>query len=131
MRHVRAQMTLGILLVDDNPIQAATRRIILEKAGFQVTVAGNGRKGLELFASPFSFAMVITDHLMPEMSGPEMVKELRGRRCNLPILVLSGLPDAEECYGGMDVLFRLKPLPPEELIAVVRETLCPPMSRTA
>ncbi len=129
-------MTLGILLVDDNPIQAATRRIILEKAGFQVTVAGNGRKALESFTSPSSFAMVITDHLMPEMNGPELVKDLREQKFGLtnpvlPILVLSGLPDAEEAYAGMDVIFRLKPLPPEELISLVRETICPPMSRTA
>jgi DNA-binding response OmpR family regulator len=124
-------MTLGILLVDDNPIQAATRRIILEKAGFHVTVAHNGRKAMELFASPAPFAMVISDHLMPEMGGPELVKELRDRQCVLPILVLSGLPDAEEAYEGMDILFRLKPLPPAELIALVRDTLCPPMSRTA
>ncbi|MGI8773260.1 MAG: response regulator [Acidobacteriaceae bacterium] len=129
-------MTLGILLVDDNPIQAATRRIILEKAGFQVTVAGNGRTALELFASPACFAMVITDHLMPEMNGPELVKELRDQKFGLtnpvlPILVLSGLPDAEEAYAGMDVIFRLKPLPPEELISLVRDTICPPMSRTA
>jgi DNA-binding NtrC family response regulator len=124
-------MTLGILLVDDNPIQAATRRIILEKAGFHVTVAHNGRKAMELFASPAPFGMVISDHLMPEMGGPELVKELRDRQCALPILVLSGLPDAEEAYEGMDVLFRLKPLPPAELIALVRDTLCPPMSRTA
>jgi DNA-binding NtrC family response regulator len=124
-------MTFSILLVDDNPIQATTRRIILERTGFHVTVAENGRKAMELFASPSSFAMVISDHLMPEMSGPELVKELRDRQCVLPILVLSGLPDAEEAYEGMDVLFRLKPLPPEELIALVRDTLCPPMSRTA
>jgi DNA-binding NtrC family response regulator len=124
-------MTFSILLVDDNPIQATTRRIILERTGFHVTVADNGRKAMELFASPNPFAMVISDHLMPEMSGPELVKELRGRQCVLPILVLSGLPDAEEAYEGMDVLFRLKPLPPEELIALVRDTLCPPMSRTA
>jgi DNA-binding NtrC family response regulator len=124
-------MTFSILLVDDNPIQATTRRIILERTGFHVTVADNGRKAMELFASPNPFAMVISDHLMPEMSGPELVKELRDRQCVLPILVLSGLPDAEEAYEGMDVLFRLKPLPPEELIALVRDTLCPPMSRTA
>jgi DNA-binding NtrC family response regulator len=124
-------MTFSILLVDDNPIQATTRRIILERTGFHVTVAENGRKAMELFASPNPFAMVISDHLMPEMSGPELVKELRDRQCVLPILVLSGLPDAEEAYEGMDVLFRLKPLPPEELIALVRDTLCPPMSRTA
>jgi DNA-binding NtrC family response regulator len=124
-------MTFSILLVDDNPIQATTRRIILERTGFHVTVADNGRKAMELFASPNSFAMVISDHLMPQMSGPELVKELRDRQCVLPILVLSGLPDAEEAYEGMDVLFRLKPLPPEELIALVRDTLCPPMSRTA
>jgi CheY-like chemotaxis protein len=128
------EMTSHILLVDDNAIQAATRRMILEKAGYAVTVAHHGQRALDLLSVPHasaSFGMLITDHLMPEMSGPELVAEVRARKIDLPVVVLSGLAEAEASYEGMNVLFRLKPYPPESLIALVRQILGPPMARTA
>jgi FixJ family two-component response regulator len=75
--------------------------------------------------------MVITDHCMPEMSGPELVKKLREQSTTLPILVLSGLPDAQLEYEGMDVQFRLKPIQPQELIDLSRTMLFPPYYQTA
>ncbi len=74
--------------------------------------------------------MLITDHLMPEMSGPELVRHVRAAS-RMPILVLSGLPEAEADYEGMDVFFRLKPIPPEELIALSKNLLFPPYDQTA
>jgi DNA-binding response OmpR family regulator len=74
--------------------------------------------------------MVITDHCMPEMSGPELVRNLRSIS-SMPILVLSGLPEAEAEYDGMDVLFRLKPIQPEELIRISRTLLFPALDQTA
>ncbi len=130
----RLKMSANILLVDDNPIQAATRRMILEKAGRSVKVAENGARALEHFPADNNdqpFRMIITDHLMPEMNGPEMVRELRNRSVSLPILVLSGLPDAEMAYEGLNVLFRLKPFAPDALLALVQQTLDQPMARTA
>ena len=127
-------MSSNILLVDDNPIQAATRRMILEKAGRSVKLAENGMRALDLCtddAAYCPFRMVITDHLMPEMDGPALVRTLRERGFSLPILVLSGLPDAENAYDGLNVLFRLKPFAPDALIALVAETLDTPMARTA
>lgn len=121
----------AILIVDDNPIQAVTRRLILEKAHFSVVLADNGLAALEKFDSDAQFGMVISDHCMPEMSGPELVKQLRGRSTTLPIVVLSGLPEAESQYEGMDVYFRLKPMQPEELIELTRTLLYPPYCQTA
>lgn len=121
----------AILIVDDNPIQAVTRRLILEKAHFSVVLADNGLAALEKFDSDAQFGMVISDHCMPEMSGPELVKQLRERSTTLPIVVLSGLPEAESQYEGMDVYFRLKPMQPEELIELTRTLLYPPYCQTA
>jgi CheY-like chemotaxis protein len=75
-------MSVRILLVDDNHIQSATRQAILEGAGREVCRAQQGQQALELLsesgtASPVG--LVITDHLMPVMSGPEYVAELRRR----------------------------------------------------
>ena len=121
----------AILIVDDNPIQAVTRRLILEKAHFPVVIAEDGASALARFDSSEQFGIVITDHCMPEMSGPELVKELRERSATLPIIVLSGLPEAESEYQGMDICFRLKPIQPQELIELSRTLLFPPYCQTA
>jgi CheY-like chemotaxis protein len=105
------RMSGQILLVDDNQIQSTTRRAILEGAGFTVDVAPNGQ------------GLIITDHLMPVMSGQEFVTELRSRGVSLPVVVLSGFPDAEAEYEGLDAIFRLKPLDPEHLIHLSQELL--------
>jgi CheY-like chemotaxis protein len=124
-----------ILLVDDNAIQGATRKAILERSGHTVSIAPNGSAAMEYLSieeMTRSLGMIITDHLMPGMNGPELVAEIRRRGISLPILVLSGLPDAGEAYEGLDVTFLLKPLPPEALIEVARRLLSPqPISRTA
>lgn len=121
----------AILIVDDNPIQAVTRRLILEKAHFPVVIAESGPTALAKFEAGEPFGMVITDHCMPEMSGPELVKRLREQSATLPIMVLSGLPEAELEYEGMDVTFRLKPIQPQELIELSRTLLFPPYCQTA
>lgn len=121
----------AILIVDDNPIQAVTRRLILEKAHLSVSIAESGAAALEKFEAGDQFGMVITDHCMPEMGGPELVKKLRAQFPALPIVVLSGLPEAEAEYEGQDVYFRLKPIQPEELIELTRTLLFPPYCRTA
>ena len=62
-----------ILLVDDNPIQATTRRIILEKTGHAIKVATCGAEAVEIMSDPArmsSIGLLITDHLMPRMNGP-------------------------------------------------------------
>ena len=123
-----------ILLVDDNPIQATTRRIILEKTGHGIKVASSGIEALEIMSDPTRMASVgllITDHLMPRMNGPELVRELRQDHLDLPIVVLSGLPDAEAYYEDLNVLFRLKPFPPDALIELVHEIFQEPLTRTA
>lgn len=125
-------MTADILLVDDNAIQAATRKAILTRAGRTVLFASDGEEALaalETAARPVR--LVVTDHLMPNMNGPEFVTRLRENYPQLPVLVLSGLAEAEDAYEGLDVIFRLKPLPPDELLALVRGLLDEPIARTA
>ena len=56
---------------------------------------------------------MITDHIMPGMSGSDFVRELRKTFPKLPVLVISGMEEAEAEYEGMNVLFRLKPLLPD------------------
>jgi CheY-like chemotaxis protein len=123
-----------ILLVDDNHLQAATRRAILEGSGREVWVASQGAKALEMLNEAEitdGIGLIITDHLMPVMSGPELVAEVRERGFTLPVIVLSGLPDAEAAYEGLDVVFRLKPFDPDSLILLVQDLLGEQMRRSA
>ncbi len=127
-------MTASILLVDDNAVQAATRKAVLERAGFHLFTAGSAAEALSKLDDPAVFAsigLVITDHLMPGMNGPEFVTALRRLSATLPVLVITGLPFAETQYESLDVLFRVKPFPPDQLIALTRSILSEPMSRTA
>lgn len=111
-----------VLLIDDNAIQAATRQTILKRAGYFVIPALNPQRALEQFRNnefPDDVDLIITDHLMPGMTGSEFVRELRKTHPRLPVLVISGLEEAEEQYEGMDVMFRLKPLLPNNLLESV------------
>lgn len=127
-------MTADILLVDDNCIQATTRKAILSRSGRSVAVASDGQQALAMLDQSGSLhpvGLVVTDHLMPGMNGPQFVAELRSRYPDLPVLVLSGLADAEDQYLHLDVLFRVKPFPPDELLSLVRSLLAQPIRRTA
>jgi CheY-like chemotaxis protein len=127
-------MSARILLVDDNHIQSATRRAILEGAGREVCIAQQGQEALQRLSDPEispAIGLVITDHLMPVMGGPEFVAELRRRGWTLPVIVLSGLPDADAAYHGLNVIFRLKPFDPGSLIQLIQDLLGDCMRRSA
>jgi DNA-binding response OmpR family regulator len=118
-----ARMPANLLLIDDNAVQAATRQTILRRAGYFVIAALNPSRALEQFRDrdfPAPIQLVITDHLMPGMSGAEFVRRLRKTHPVLPVLVISGLADAEQEYAGLNVTFRMKPLLPENLLETVR-----------
>ena len=73
-----------------------------------------------LRALPGRVGLVITDHLMPGGNGSELVRQMRASHIWVPVIVLSGLSEAEPEYEGLDVAFRMKPFPPAELIELAR-----------
>lgn len=116
-------MIATILLIDDNAVQAATRQAILKRAGYSAIAVLSPKRALEQFQGnefPTEISLVITDHLMPGMNGSEFVRHLRQLRPTLPVLVISGLDEAETEYEGLHVVFRQKPLHPENLLASVQ-----------
>jgi CheY-like chemotaxis protein len=118
--------TSAILLVDDNAIQAATRQTILRRAGYYVIAALNPARALEQFRHdefPAEISVVITDHVMPGMNGTQFVGELRKTYPDLPVIVISGLEEAEDEYADLNVLFLLKPLSPDLLLSHLRQVL--------
>ncbi len=119
-------MTPVLLLIDDNAVQAATRQAILRKAGYFVIAALNPERALDQIQRTGyqeEIRLVITDHFMPGMTGSEFVRGLRRTHPKLPVMVISGMEEAEDEYEGLNVRFRLKPLLPEDLLSSVRELL--------
>ncbi|HUZ03868.1 MAG TPA: response regulator [Acidobacteriaceae bacterium] len=121
-----------ILLVDDNSIQAATRKAILERVGFSVKIFLSAQEALLYLQNDTNapVGLVITDHIMPEMPGTAFVHQLRQSNRLIPVVVLSGLEDAEEEYREYNVIFRVKPIAPDELQALAVRLLHPPIGQT-
>jgi DNA-binding NtrC family response regulator len=116
------RMAATLLLIDDNAVQAATRQTILKRAGYFVIAALNPIRALEQFQSgdfPDEIRLVITDHLMPGLNGADFVRALRKTHPTLPVMVISGLEEAEQEYDDLQVTFRMKPLLPDQLLATV------------
>ncbi|HEY5174745.1 MAG TPA: response regulator [Terriglobales bacterium] len=113
-----------VLLVDDNPVQLSVREAVLRRAGFQVSVATSAESALAMLRIIRNrIGVIVTDHLMPGCGGPELVRRIRAENNWIPIVVLSGLPDAVSEYEGLEVVFRAKPFPPPDLIELVRSSL--------
>ena len=121
-----------ILLVDDNSIQATTRKAILERVGFSVTTFTSAKDALLFLKEEGkdSVGLVITDHIMPELSGTAFVFQLRQWNQKVPVIVLSGLEEAEDEYKGYNIIFRTKPIAPDELQALAIRLLNTPISQT-
>ncbi len=115
-----------ILLIDDNAVQAATRQTILKRAGYFVIALLSPERALEQLRNndlPEPIDLILTDHIMPGMTGAEFVRHLREFQPNIPVLVISGMAEAEDEYHDLGVEFRLKPLLPDILLACVHRLI--------
>ena len=105
-------------------MQLSVREAVLRKAGFQVSIATSVESALAtLRVIRDRIGVIVTDHLMPGCHGLDLVRQIRAENDWIPVIVLSGLPDAQCEYEGLEVVFRAKPLPPPELIELVRSSL--------
>jgi DNA-binding NtrC family response regulator len=118
----------AVLLIDDNPVQLRAREAVLRNAGFETHIATTQESALALLrtAAAEGVGAIITDHIMPGSSGREFVRALHAAKPGVPVIVITGLAEAEGDYRGLGVTFRQKPCPPEEMIALVRAAIAGP-----
>lgn len=117
-----------ILVAEDNAALASVVRFNLERAGFQVTVACNGRVAWEAVQED-AFDLVVTDQQMPEMTGCEFCEKLRATDefRNLPVIMLTAkgmeleLPRLRDELGIAATF--LKPFSPKEIVKAVEDHL--------
>jgi signal transduction histidine kinase len=116
-----------LLIIDDEPQLRMNLRILLERLGFQVREAGNGREGLEACAREHP-ALVLLDARMPEMDGYEVCARLQQDPVlrEIPVIFMSGLLDPQDRVRALEagaVDFMTKPYHLAEVQARVRTHL--------
>lgn len=117
--------TPRILLVDDEEAITSNLSQLLQRAGFEVMVAGDGHQGLALVETSTP-DLVVLDILMPHLNGREMLRTLRQRGDWVPVILLTQVGDSSERTmalgeGADDYLN--KPFDPHELIARIQAVL--------
>ena len=85
-----------ILFVDDDPLIAMSTAEMLEDLGHKVIPASSGRDALNILRSPQPIDLMMTDHMMPGMTGIELAVHSREVRPKLPILLATGYADLPE-----------------------------------
>ena len=89
-----------ILLVEDDSNTSRTVELILSSEGIICDVTGLGEEGLEI-GKIYEYDIIILDLLLPDIDGYEVLLRLRAAKVNIPILILSGLSDAEKKIKGL------------------------------
>jgi two-component system, cell cycle sensor histidine kinase and response regulator CckA len=118
----RGDQTETILLIDDEPLVRRALSSLLKDAGFRVLEAGDGREGLTALESRTTVDLILLDRSMPNMSGDEFLAELRVRRPQLPVILLTGQPGSElDSHESLTVIS--KPPRRATLLSMIRQKL--------
>jgi PAS domain S-box-containing protein len=119
--------TETVLIVEDEPVVRSLARYVLEERGYRILEAADGDEALHLCrTSPGSIDLVISDVIMPRLSGPDLFRKLADVRPGLTVLYMSGYAETGIVRDGIlapGTLFIPKPFSPAALAAKVREAL--------
>ena len=113
---------MNILLVEDERKTIQYIKKGLEEHGYEVDTAEDGKSGKNL-AFRNEYNLIITDVMMPHLSGTDLCKELRKAKNETPILMLTALGDTDDVVAGLDSGaddYLAKPFEFKELLARIR-----------
>ena len=113
-----------VLVVDDDHAVRATTAALLAEMGYHVLEAGSGGEALEVLEEEQPIHVLLTDVVMPGMTGPELARLARQRFPNLAVVFITGYsdPDALSGTGGLVYLVR-KPARPQDLVEKIEAAL--------
>lgn len=114
-----AELYMRILLVEDDPTTSRSIELMLTHANLNVFCTDLGEEGVDL-AKLYDYDLILLDLNLPDMSGHDVLRQLRLARIDTPILILSGADDTESKlkgfgFGADD--YMTKPFHREELVA--------------
>ena len=119
-----------ILFVDDEVFQTDMLKQMLGLLGYQVQVCNTGTQAMDLFTkAPHAFDLVITDMIMPGMTGDEVAGKMLAVRPDLPVILATGYSEQMTEAGAKAMgikAYALKPLVMEELARLIRRVLDTP-----
>jgi DNA-binding NtrC family response regulator len=118
-------MNARLLVVEDDPEMRDLLRKVLEKEGCRVSVAGDGRAATASL-SRHPFDLVVTDMLMPDDGGLELLQDIRKSQPTLPVIIITAFGDWGTYSRALELgaaAFISKPLKMAELIAAIHAAL--------
>ena len=116
---------MRILIIEDDPSQVAILSHAFDKPGYTVVHENDGKRADHLLTS-YEFDVVILDMGLPGMDGAEILRRLRHRKNNVPVLILTARDDVEDRVRGLDMGaddYLTKPFDIHELEARVRSLI--------
>lgn len=116
---------MKVLYADDNPNLQTAIKQILSMENYDVDLANNGKQAYNLIKEN-SYSIILLDWMMPEMSGLEVIKQIREEGNDVPVILLSGKAQNEDKVIGLDSGaddFVTKPFYANELLARIRAIL--------
>jgi two-component system cell cycle sensor histidine kinase/response regulator CckA len=122
--------TESILVVEDEPSVRRLAVLMLRERGYQVSEANNAFEALESIRATPAFDLVLTDVIMPQMSGKDLCDQIRSQRPQTRVLLMSGYTDDALAHHGVldeSLSFLEKPFSPSRLACKVREVLDAPL----
>lgn len=114
-----------ILIIDDEDFLRRSLALILQRAGYTVSLAGSAKEAVKILEE-YSYDLVFLDIKLPDRSGLELLPELRSKYPDMRVVILSAHDKLESFieanqHGAFDYL--LKPVDPPVLLRLVQEIL--------
>lgn len=108
-----------ILVIDDDLTTCEVLSTVVADSGFEPVIAHNGLEAIALVEQNSDFVLILLDIKMPVMGGEEFLQELKNRKYDPPVIVVTGYPDmdliARLSREYSILLFMAKPFDPEAL----------------
>ncbi len=112
---------MRVLIVEDDTATARQIEVVLKKEGFVCDTTDLGEDGLEI-GKLYDYDIIILDLMLPDIDGYEVLRRLRSGKIDTPILILSGLAEADDKIKGFGIGaddYLVKPFDRRELVARV------------
>lgn len=116
---------MKILIIEDEKLLAESIKLLLEKKGFEVECAFDGKTGKN-YAELGIYDLLILDVMMPELDGYSVARQVRANKCSTPILMLTAKSEVEDRIAGLNAgadYYLTKPFDTRELLACINALL--------
>jgi len=109
-----------VLAVDSDPLVLGTLACILDRSSFSVKTALSAREALRMLEGPHDIGLIISEVVMPEMSGIDLLEKIKAMSPDTPVILMTG--DSDQAIGP-DTPFLAKPFTAQALRERVEEVL--------